>query len=165
MRGGRSAPPARWTFRLIPGIARAVREREGRPDLAYDLIGHSAGAMFLMRAAALTDTGAGRIVVANPSTHLAPTLDRPYPEGLGGVAGLGAEALDRYLAQPLTFYVGTRDRTQAAYLATDDVVARGQRVARARGVPFRWRLVRAPGIRHDHRAMFAHPLALEALLP
>src|SRR5271154_2366069 len=55
-------PRENWTFSLLPGIIDAVREREGKPALPYYFIGHSGGAQFLMRLAALYPMEARRIV-------------------------------------------------------------------------------------------------------
>ncbi len=51
--------------------------------MPYYLIGHSAGGQFLARTSAFVDTGAARIVAANPGTHLFPVKDAEYPLGFG----------------------------------------------------------------------------------
>ena len=111
LRHGRVAPPASWTWSLVPRLIEHAREREGRPDLRCVLLGHSAGGQFLDRLCAFVSTDAERLVVANPGSLLFPTRDLPYPYGFGGLPGRLAtdELLQRYLARPLTLYLGTAD--------------------------------------------------------
>jgi hypothetical protein len=45
---------------------------------------------------------------ANPGWYTLPTLDRPFPEGLGGL-GLGNGDLARWFAYPMTILAGDRD--------------------------------------------------------
>src|SRR5207302_8339535 len=55
-----------WTFSRIPEIAAEIRKREQRPDMPFYLLGHSAGGQFVERLAGFIDSGAARIVAANP---------------------------------------------------------------------------------------------------
>jgi pimeloyl-ACP methyl ester carboxylesterase len=148
--------------------------------LPYYLIGHSGGGQFLTRLAGFVPTEAKRVVAANPGTHLFATRDLPYPYGFGKLpddAG-GDEALRRYLAQPLTIYLGTEDTVQDPNFPKgelpakqgDSRLARGrnafrmaERLAAEKGWPFRWRLVEATGIGHDHEGMFNHAACEQAL--
>ena len=100
---------------------------------------------------------------------------------MGGVypAGAGQFELRRYLAQPVTIFLGTVD-TSAKY-RNDSEEARAQganryerglnvyhaaeRLASSRGWTFNWRLVEAPGIDHNAQKMFGGKDAITALAP
>jgi pimeloyl-ACP methyl ester carboxylesterase len=173
--------PEKWTYAHIPGIVSALRNREGHPLLPYYFLGHSAGAQFLMRLAALHPTEAIRIVAANPGTDLYPRRDWDFPFGFGKLpASLSSDArLQRYLAAPLTIYLGTEDnnpnhpeldRSEAAEREGPSRLDRGrgcfvyaQHLARERGWKFNWRKVEVVGIGHDAENMFAMPALGEAL--
>jgi glycerophosphoryl diester phosphodiesterase len=169
-----------WTFSRIPEIAAEIRKREQRPGMPYYLLGHSAGGQFVERLAGFIDSGAMRIVAANPGTHLFPTRDQNYPYGFGGLLDdlSNERALRRYLAQPLTIYLGTADVEIDRNLTVGPEadaqgpvrLARGQNLfefarslAHERGWAFHWRLVEAPGVKHDHTLMFDHPRIAAAL--
>ena len=169
---GRVQPPERWTYAAVPRLVERIRADEGRPGLPYYLIGHSAGGQFLVRLAAFLPTEAGRIVAANPGSHLFPTRERDFGYGFGALpAELSSdEVLRRYLAAPLTLYLGTGDtlveanldQSPAAMLQGGNRLERGRacfafaaELARARGWTFGWRKVETPGIGHDAAEMFA----------
>lgn len=177
---GSAAPSGEWTYAYVPRIAAAIRAREGKPDLPFWIIGHSAGGQFAMRMSAFQDTGAERIVAANPGTDLFPTREMDFGYGFGKLPPELAsdERLRAYLAAPLTLYLGTADdhpdedldvspegnrqgvgRFQRGHAA----FALGRELAREHGWPFRWRLVEADGVPHDHEKMFAHPACEDAL--
>ncbi|MBL8857514.1 MAG: hypothetical protein JNL28_03285 [Planctomycetes bacterium] len=177
---GTAARPAEWTYAFIPKIAAAIRELEGRPRLKHWIIGHSAGGQFAMRMSAFQDTGAERIVAANPGTDLFPTRDMEFGWGFGKLPDelSNDDVLRRYLAAPLTLYLGTLDNAVDEYLDTSpNSVAQGpgrlqrgraafalaQQTARDHGWPCAWRLVEAEGVPHDHELMFAHPSCETAL--
>lgn len=177
---GRAQPAERWTYALIPKLVALVRRREGRPELPYYLIGHSAGGQFLARLAAFLPGEAVRIVAANPGSHLFPNREQDFGYGFGGLPAelSNDEVLRRYLAAPLTLYLGTGDVTPehsldqspAAMRQGANRLARGracfaaaERLARERGWPFHWRKVETPGIDHDGARMFAAPEVAEAL--
>lgn len=180
LENGQLAPREDWSWSLIPKLVEHVRRQEGRPDLPYYLIGHSGGGQFLVRMAGFVPAGAGRTVAANPGTHLWPSRDMPYPFGFGKLPEEvnGDEALRRYLAQPLTLYLGTADTEQDKYFDKSELAnkqgasryERGRNVFRAaeelatkNGWTFGWRLVEAPDVGHDHEKMFDHPRCAEAL--
>ena len=62
-------PKEEWTYNYIPKLVAEMRRREGRADMPYFLIGHSAGGQFLTRFAAFLPGDAARIVAANPGSH------------------------------------------------------------------------------------------------
>lgn len=177
---GKALPPEQWTYAFVPRIAARVRELEARPALPYWIIGHSAGGQFVARMSAFQDTGAVRLVAANAGSHLFPTEDLPFGYGFGDLPdGLRGDArLRRYLAQPLTIYLGTADDHPDEYFdgsATAmkqgggrlqrgrECFARAQGLARERNWPFGWTLVEAEGVEHDHTKMFNHPACERAL--
>ncbi len=178
---GALRPREAWSFALVPQLLAALRAGEGKPELPYYLIGHSAGGQFLARFAAFYPHEARRIVAANPGSHLFPRTDWKFGYGFGALpAELGDEAaLRRYLAAPLTLYLGTGDiqtdsanldKSPEALLQGPHRYARGracfefaQKLAAERGWTFNWRKVETPGIGHDGGGMFAAPEMAEAL--
>ena len=173
-------PEAQWTGRLFLAIIDSVRVAEGRPDLAYALIGHSAGGQTLSRFAAFVPHQALRIVIANPSTWLWPTRDERFPFGFGGLPAPLANdaALQRYLAQPVTVLLGTADLRRdnnlnvrppaerqgtTRYARGHNAFRTAQQLAQDRGWAFNWRLIEVPGIGHSARRMFGSPQARAAL--
>lgn len=162
------------TYAIVPKIVAAVREWEGRPDMPFYLIGHSGGGQFLVRFAGFQTTEAKRIVAANAGTHLFPTTDLPYPYGFGKLPDELAsdDVLRKYLAQPLTIYLGTKDdKPDENFDASPNASkqggsrhARGHAVyeqaktlAKQKGWPFNWTLVEAEGVAHSAKNMFDHP--------
>jgi len=172
-------PQEEWTFQFIVDLAAEVRRREGRPELPYYLIGHSAGGQFLTRLAGFLPGEATRIVAGNPGSLLFPTRGFPFQYGFGGLPEeLSDDAwLQAYLAAPLTLFLGTADtgtenldRSETAMRQGATRIERGRAcfrmasaLAQERGWPFRWTLVEAEGVGHSSAALFGHPLAEEAL--
>ena len=173
-------PESRWTARLLLDLIEAVRVQEGIPELPYYLMGHSAGAQLLSRFAAFVPNTARRIVIANPSTYVWPAREAHFPFGFGGLPEtLGTnETIRRYLAQPLTIFLGSSDVVRDGTLNVTEAAMRQGRnryerglqvfraardIARKNGWDFNWRLVEAPGVRHSGRRMFASPQADAAL--
>jgi pimeloyl-ACP methyl ester carboxylesterase len=162
-------PREQWTTTLALELVDAVRRAEGRPDLEHYLLGHSAGGQFLCRLAAFLPVTARRVVLANPGTWVFPT-DAEFPFGFGGrTAPLAVEAtLRRYLALPLTVYLGEQDldgrnlKTGAALFQGKTRLERGRNFFKAgkalasrKRWPFNWRLVTVPGVGHSGAQMFA----------
>lgn len=176
---GKVQPAERWTGSLVPRLAEAIKRAEGRADMPYYLIGHSAGGQFLSRISGFVTSDARRIVAANPGSHLFPTRDLPFPYGFGKLPNelSDDEALERYLAQPITLFLGTADtgsenlpqgesaRKQGAtrYERGKNCFKTAQELAQAKGWKFNWRLVEAPDIGHDAKAMFNHTNCAESL--
>ncbi len=171
-------PEAEWTVRYIPLLAAWARRQEGRADLPYVQIGHSAGAQFLSRVVAYSPGSAVHTILANPSTWVEPRMDVAAPYGFGGVPN-GEAALKRYLAAPVTVLLGREDRG-SKNLATSEqaeeqganrfergetVFAEAQRAAERHGWPFNWTLAEVPGVGHDARAMLTSDAAFAALHP
>ncbi|MBI2824504.1 MAG: hypothetical protein HYX69_07455 [Planctomycetia bacterium] len=177
---GEVQPRSHWTWRFVSRIAEEVRRREGRADMPYYLIGHSGGGQFLIRLSGFVATDAKRIVVANPGTLLFPARDEKYPYGFGGLPDelSDDQALRRYLAQPITLYLGEKDTERDEHLDKRPEADRqgttrwergqnafraAEKLARDRGWTFNWRLVAVPEVGHDHEAMFDNERCREAL--
>lgn len=172
-------PSNAWTGNAVLGIVDWVRRTEGR-NVDYYLLGHSAGGQFLSRVAAFVPTEAKRIVIANPSTYVFPSLTKA-PYGFGGVysANDNAAELRRYLALPLTIFLGLEDTGDEERSDSPGAVAQGETrldrgrnayraardLARSRGWAFNWRLVETPGVGHSATKMFATREAVAALRP
>jgi pimeloyl-ACP methyl ester carboxylesterase len=166
-------PKENWTYLRLPEIISTVRQHEEKPGLPYYFIGHSGGAQFLMRMAALYPMDAGRIVAANPGSDLFPRRDWKFGYGFGGLPEELSDdaALQRYLAAPLTLCLGLADidpnhpeldRSAAAELEGNCRLERGracfayaQKLAQERGCKFNWRKVEIAGIAHDAKAMLS----------
>jgi dienelactone hydrolase len=177
---GTATPKEKWTWQFAPKLADKVRRLEGRPDMPYYFLGHSGGGQFLVRLAGFVPTDAQRIVAANPGSHLFPSPDFAFPYGFGKLPDeLKTDAvLKRYLAQPLTIYLGTADTMKDKNLDESDLAKkqgafryeRGQNAFRAaeqlakqKSWPFNWRLVEAKDIGHNAKGMFADPQCEVAL--
>lgn len=175
-------PRTNWTFARLPEILTALREREGQPKLPYYFIGHSGGGQFAMRLAAMFPTEAVRIVAANPGSDLFPRRDWKYGYGFGGLPENLSDdaALEKFLAAPLTLYLGLNDNdpnhpeldhSAAAELQGKFRLERGrncfdyaQKLAHEHGWQFNWRKVEVAGIAHDGKAMLAAKEVEDALL-
>ena len=178
---GELLPRQDWIYQRVPELIQAVREREGKSDLPYYMIGHSAGAQFVMRYAALMPAGARRMVAANPGSDLFPRRDWEFGYGFGGLpAELSDDAaLQRYLAAPLTLYLGTADidpnhpeldRTAAGEREGKFRLERGrncfafaEKLALDHGWKFNWRKVEVAGVAHEGGGMLEAKQAEEAL--
>jgi pimeloyl-ACP methyl ester carboxylesterase len=167
---GRVIPAGARSVDLVAPLVAWAQEAVGRPGMPYVLIGHSAGGQFLSRVAAYTATGAARIVIANPSTWVMPSITTSMPFGFGGIKpAQDAElALRAYLARPVVVDLGGVDTGSTELDVTVDGMAQGpNRRARGRnafnsakaaaeshGWPFNWTLVEVPGVGHSSTKMF-----------
>lgn len=169
---GKARPRDEWMFTVVDQIVAAVRAREQRPTLPYYLVGHSAGAQFLVRLAAYMPGDARRIVAGNAGSLLFPSREHQFGYGLGGLPPeLSDDAmLQRFFAAPLTLYLGTADTTPRRRFDASEAAMKqgphrlgrnraffelGAAMAKARGWVFNWRKVETPGIEHDAAQMFA----------
>ncbi len=171
-------PEASWTVRYVPLLAAWVRQQEGRPDLTYVQIGHSAGAQFLSRVVAFSPDIARQTILANPSTWVEPSLDTAAPYGFGGVPD-GEADLRRYLAAHVTVLLGREDRGSKNLVTSEEAEDQGanryergqatfaaaQAMAQSHNWPFNWTLAVVPGVGHNARAMFTSDAAFAALHP
>ena len=163
--------PDEWTVSLVQGLVNWALEREGGGEKTVYLFGHSAGAQFLSRVAAYAaPTGVSRFVVANPSSHVWPSIEEPIPYGFGEFPGWFPKpvlSLKRYLSLPLTIYLGSEDTGSRSLSRKAGAVRQGanrlergenafqaaQALAREKGWPFNWKLVIAIGVGHSARRM------------
>lgn len=171
---GNSRPRFEWTYTLLEKLL--AQTNGGKV-----LIGHSAGGQFLNRMCAFAGTSARRVIVANPGSVIFPRSDWNFPFGMGGLgpALSSDEAIRDYLAQPMTFLLGTADNKPDENFDTSKDAMRqgggrlqrstncyafGKALAARRGWKFNWRLVQVPGVGHDHEKMFNSSETLTAVL-
>lgn len=163
-------PPETWTSTLITGLIEEIRGLEGNPALEYYFIGHSAGAQVANRMTAFGAHAARRIVVANPSSYVAPTRAARFPYGFGALPQSlsNDDTIRRYLAQPMMILAGTDDvqdrnvdmrppaMAQGAtrYERAQNVFDVARDLARTRGWTFNWRLVEVQDVGHDVESMY-----------
>jgi len=160
-----------WVFGAPARVVDALWEAGLVTQPKARIYGHSAGGQFVHR---MLSTQGGEpfeaAVAANAGWYSLPTLDKPFPEGLGGI-GLGEAELTRLFAYPLQLLAGIDDcGADAANLPTNpEAIAQGPgRLHRARnyfslgkeaaekmGVAFNWTITEVPGIAHDGCAMSA----------
>jgi hypothetical protein len=178
VQNGVPVPPDRWTVNLVPRLIAWTRQQAGAP-LPVALLGHSAGAQFISRVAAYVDTGAVRVIIANPSTWVRPRLDIAAPYGFGGLfAPAAAEtALRRYLAAPIIVLLGGEDvgdvdlaRGPEADALGATRLERGQNILREAETvagqnhwPFSWHAAIIPSVGHNARRIFTSDAAFAAL--
>jgi poly(3-hydroxybutyrate) depolymerase len=178
---GKITPKEEWTYSLVVPLIEKIRELEGRKDMPYYLIGHSAGGRFLQRLMAFSDVKPVRAMAANPGSHLLPTKEVEFPYGFGNLPHHFADhtVLKAYLAAPLIINVGTADtdpndpdldQSETAQQQGPHRHARGlrcfeeaQKLAQAHGWECNWRLVETPGVEHSAAKMIDHPECRKAL--
>ena len=170
IRRGQEQPRERWTGPLLQALFEWAKAVIGQPTARLFLFGHSAGGQMLSRICAYSPlSGTERIVIANPSAYVAPTLDEPAPFGFHGVFSTteATARLQVYLALPITIYLGQEDtgdlnlaKSAAAMRQGSSRLARGRSIycagleaARRHAWAFNWQLIEAPGIGHSSRAM------------
>ena len=176
----RIQPKSRWTEPILRALLSQAKREIGRDDARLYLFGHSAGGQFLSRISAFSlPFDADRIVVANPSVHVVPTVSEAVPYGFGGLfEGEEAEVrIRQYLALPISIYLGQED-TKKKYLVLNDsanrqginrldrgrnIFSRARQLARERNWTFNWRLVEAPGVGHSSKGMLKAPELITAL--
>lgn len=169
-------PRDHWLYGVPDRVFAALRAGGATSRRKARLFGHSAGGQFAHRMLA---TGQGdafdAVMAANPGWYTLPTLDRNFPEGLGGL-GFDRATIARWLAWPMTIFAGDQDIDTADpnLPAQPEALAQGPtRFARAGfihafaraeaerlGLPFAWKLIVVPGIGHDGAAMSRAAAAL-----
>jgi dienelactone hydrolase len=169
LEGGAIAPREDWLYAILPRVVEALRAGGVTRRTRVRLFGHSAGGQFAHRLAATQEHALYEAIAAgNPGWYTLPTLERPFPEGLGGI-GLDETDLARWLAYPLTIFAGERDIDTAdehlprnpealaqgptRFARANFFHAMGHREAARIGMPCRWTLVPVPGVGHDGSAM------------
>ena len=166
---GTIVPREQWLYAVPGRVLEALRAAGVIDRPVIRIFGHSAGGQFVHRMLA-TEGGAlfAAAIISNPGWYTLPTLERRFPEGLGGL-GLDRDALVRWLAYPMTIFAGDCDT------ATDDPNLPAQAEALAQGphryarahfmldfartqasaldVPCNWQLTTVGGVGHDGAAM------------
>lgn len=160
-----------WSYASIARVFADLRAAGITTRDSLYLFGHSAGGQFVHRLmSSQSHEFIGHAAVGNPGWYTLPTLDLPYPEGLGGV-NLTEEHLLHLLAYPLLVLAGDQDTDVSdPNLPSEPAALRqgvhrfarahhyfeaGRQEAARRNVPFGWTLQVCPGIGHDGRAMSA----------
>lgn len=172
------AAPEERTYAFIPQIVSHIRAREGNAQMPYLFAGFSAGSQFVSRMTVFMDTDAERVIAMAGGSIVFPTRDLKFGLGFGGLPDelSNDERIKRYLALPMTVYIGTAD-TATAQLPTGEAFAQGVHrysrnirwfneamdLAYKNQWPFHWRLVIADGPGHSPRDMFYHPQIQNAL--
>jgi pimeloyl-ACP methyl ester carboxylesterase len=102
-------PRERWSFAIPDRVFALLREAGVTTRDTFTLWGHSAGGQFAHRLLATHPRAMFTAVgAANPGWYTLPTLDLPYPDGLGGI-GLTRDDVVRFLGYPLVIFSGDRD--------------------------------------------------------
>jgi poly(3-hydroxybutyrate) depolymerase len=166
---GTLRPDEQRGYRIPARVFAALREAGITSRPKAFIFGHSAGGQFLHRLLSTEPLDVFEAAtIGNPGWYTLPTLDRRFPEGMGGIGATEANLL-RLLAYPVTILAGEGDiETSGPSLPSQlEAIAQGpHRFARAknyfeagkaeaarRGAPFNWRLVTVAHIGHDGAAM------------
>ena len=169
--------------RAYPASSTACASWRAGRGLRCLLLGHSAGGPVPAPAERLRPARTPeRVVVANPGASLFPTRDLPYPYGFGGpaavaghrpaAAGLPARGRSPSASAPRTPCADEElDTRPDADRQGRHRLERGRNAFRAAAAArppawweLGWRLVEAPGVGHDHEAVFDSPACWDALL-
>lgn len=164
-------PAEGWSF-AIPGRVFGPLQEAGLTNRqSFMLWGHSAGGQFVHRLLATQPHSIlSAVGAANPGWYTLPTLDLPYPDGLGGI-GLASADIVRFLEYPLVIFSGDRDidGTTENFPRHESAMAQGSnRFERARffleygrttaarlGVSCGWSRIVVPGVAHEGMRMAA----------
>jgi len=118
---------------------------------------------------------ATRIVIANPSTWVLPSVQDAVPYGFKGMPD-SEPLLRAYLALPITVLLGGNDTGTNNLSSEPEAVAQGvNRLERGRATfekaraiaqehewPFHWTFAEVPGVGHDSTKMFSSAQATAA---
>jgi pimeloyl-ACP methyl ester carboxylesterase len=179
VRRGQARARENWTVWIATDLASWARGREGRDNAPYYLFGHSAGGQFLSRVAAFgLPDDAERIIIANPSTYVVPTLEEDVPYGFGGMLShpQGVSQLRQYLRMPVTILLGEGD-VGSKQLVKSEVARRqgvhrydrgmriynfARQIASERRWEFCWRLVTVQNVAHSAADLLESKEAVDA---
>ena len=166
---GQPVARAEWSFFALNRVVQAAMRAAGATRPGFSIYGHSAGAQFLLRYLMLTGAPlAETVVIANAGAYILPRSDRPYPEGLGGVA-VAAEVRAEMFRRHVVLLLGEADtdpdhatlpRQPWAMAQGTHRFARGwyffdtmRLSAEAQGALFTWRVATVPGVGHSNSGM------------
>ncbi len=189
------APAPISSFQAIDTLLQTLQDKHLFPALAtIVLAGHSAGGQMVQRYAVVGQGGPGvRYVVANPSSYVWLTADRPGPTascpgfnswkyGLAGrlipyITQSPATLEQRFAMRDVTYLLGTDDndpalpvldKSCAAEAQGTDHLSRGRAYFAAlkarEGAALHQRLIEIQGVAHNEGRMFRSPCGLAALL-
>ncbi len=166
---GQIVPRDQWLYAVPERVLAALRAGGVIDSPVIRIFGHSAGGQFVHRMLA-TEGGAlyAAAMASNPGWYTLPTLERRFPEGLGGL-DLDRDALARWFAYPMIIFAGDRDiitddpnlpaqpealaqgphRYGRAYFMLEFAQAEAARL----GVACNWKLMTVAGVGHDGAAM------------
>jgi dienelactone hydrolase len=179
-RSGKIQPQEEWSDQVLHSLLRKIRAIVDNQSSRLFLFGHSAGGQFLSRIAAYSSPlDVDRIVIANPSVYVLPSVKVNAPNGFAGIFSdhLANTKLKEYLALPIIIYLGGED-TGEKYLVKSKqamqqgknrlergryVFQLGKQVARKKGWPFNWQVVEVPGIGHSSKGMLRATELIAAL--
>ena len=168
---GKVRPRAQWAYTVLARLWERLRSEGVTARSKVHLYGHSAGGQYVHRLLSTQAHGFIEMAVAgNPGWYTLPTLERPFPEGLGGL-GLDEGYVRRLLGFPLLILAGDKDiATDDPNLPSNEEALRqgphrfarahhyfefGRKEAARLSQPFAWTLQIVPGIGHDGEAMSA----------
>jgi hypothetical protein len=180
VRNKRVLQSEQWTVHYVQALVEWARRHERRSNVPYYLFGHSAGAQFLSRVAAFTlPFDARRIVIANSSSYVLPSLDVRAPYGFEGMYGdiEGERQIREYLRLPVTIYLGQEDTGSEDLVMNPTAMQQGKNrlergrfvfelarsLAIRRGWTFGWSKVEVPGVGHSIYGMLYAREASQAL--
>lgn len=180
VRKGRLQPREQWTGYKVDALVAWARRWLGNDQAPYFLFGHSAGGQFLSRVSAYTPPAdPERILIANPSVHVLPSLTESVPYGFGYITDtLAGEGNVRdYLNLPITIYIGSDDTGRKNLVTNEAAMRQGinrferanfvyemaRDLADSRDWSFSWRLVIAGGVGHSSKGMLQASEIDEAL--
>lgn len=163
-----------WNFGLIDRLFQQVRDAVGSKRTTFGMFGNSAGSQFVLRYLALTEAASvDRAVASNAGVYMLPDLRSEYPVGMGGL-DLDEGHLRRYFGRQLVILLGDADtdplapdlpRSDVAMAQGPHRLARGHwhfehctELARALGVPLRWKLDIVPGAGHVSQQIYDRAL-------
>jgi poly(3-hydroxybutyrate) depolymerase len=166
---GSVRPHDSWLYGIPARVLTALQAAGVTQRTTSHIFGHSAGGQFVHRLLATQrETPFDSAMASNPGWYTLPTLERRFPEGLGGI-GLDEADLARWFAFPMIIFAGDLDTDTADPNLPAQPEALGQgphRYSRAHfvhdfaareaarlGLPFNWRLLTVHGIGHDGAAM------------
>ena len=166
---GALRPREAWS-QAIPGRVFALLRQAGVTSRSQTFLwGHSAGGQFVHRLMATQPHAPFEAAgPANAGGYTLPTLERSYPEGLGGI-GLARHDVVRLLQYPMVIFAGDQDlgaenlpSHQAAapkgptrFARAHPYLAQGRAEAARLGAACGWRMVVAPGTGHEGMRMAA----------
>lgn len=162
-------PRQDWLYGIPARVVKALRASGAVRGAPVRLFGHSAGGQFVHRLSALeAELPYEAAIAGNSGWYTLPTLEKPFPEGLGGL-GLGPAELARWFARPLTILAGELDidvndphlprnpealaQGSTRFARAANFMAVAKREAARLGVPLAWKYVPVPGVAHNGAAM------------